>query len=144
MQNRTDGCSSSDNPSTSYCPFNQPSGTTFQSGNGLNSSIGSNNSGMSGGIQAAGMSSLANHTPDLRITDYRTLNEQLNDSTYFGNQSTTTATLPMHQFQHPTEAAYSINQSSFQLDQSHFGKPMYSSERSKDTHAATKPDDEKE
>jgi hypothetical protein len=82
--------------------------------------------------------------PDLRFTDYRTSNEQLNDSNYFGNQSTTTATLPMHQFQHPTEAAYSINQSSFQLDQSHFGKPMYSSERSKDTHAATKPDDEKE
>jgi hypothetical protein len=199
MQNRTAGCSGSENPSTSYCPFNQSSGATFQLGNSLlNSSTGSDNSGMSIGIQATGMSStatssafnqstsnppsglanhphayaqmhnydaLANHPhvptmqiptytrqtgnqshasfpvqPDLRFTDYRTSNEQLNDSNYFGNQSTTTATLPMHRFQNPTAAAYS-----FQLDQSHFGTPMYSNELSEDRqdrHVATRPGDD--
>jgi hypothetical protein len=191
MQNRTAGCSGSENPSTCYCPINRSSGATFQLGNSLlNSSTGSDNSGLSIGIQATGMSStatssafdqstwdprsgLANHPhahaqmhnhgalddqiavptkqtptwqqscasfpvqPDVRSTDYRTLNEQLNDSNYFGNQSTTTATLPMHRFQNPTAAAYS-----FQLDQSHFGTPMYSNELFEDRHVATRPGDD--
>jgi hypothetical protein len=75
--------------------------------------------------------------PDLRSTDYRTLNEQLYDSNYFGNQPTTTATLPMHQFQNSTAAAYS-----FQLDQSHFGTPMYTNELSENRHVATRPGDD--
>jgi hypothetical protein len=78
--------------------------------------------------------------PDLRFTDYRTLNEQLYDSNYFSNQPTTTATLPMHRFQNPTAAAYSL-----QLDHSHFGTPMYSNELSEDRqdrHVATRPGDD--
>lgn len=192
MQNRTAGCCSSESPSTSYCPFNQSSVTTFQLGNSLNSAIGSSNSGMPIAIQAAGVSTtatssavdqstsnqpsgLANHPhayaqmhnhgaldnqiavptmqtptrqtqnqshasfpvqPDLRSTDYRTLNEQLNDSNfnYFGIQPTTTATLPIHQFQNPTAAAYSS-----QPDQSHFGTLMYSNELSEDRHVASRP-----
>jgi hypothetical protein len=87
--------------------------------------------------------------PHLSATDdIPTFDEQLSESNYFGNQSTTTATLPMQQFQNPTAAAYpmqqTLNQASFAREQTHCENPMYSStdERSEHRHAATTPYDD--